>query len=268
MTFRFDDDLALERLDAHTFRASISRNWNIGDIPNGGYLMAVAARALSQALPHPDPFSITAHFFRPVACREVDIRVIPLKSGKKLTYADATLCQDGEDCLRVTAAFGDLDRRDGLDHIAGSPPRVPRLEDCVHADIGFRIFKNLDIRLAPETAAWLHGQYDDTCELTGWVSFADYREPDVLSLALFADAFPPPVLRQIGPVGWVPTIEMTTHIRQRPAPGPLRCRFVTRFISGGYAEEDGEIWDAEDQLVARSRQLALVRLPDGRNKPA
>jgi acyl-CoA thioesterase len=51
---------------------------------------------------------------------------------------------------------------------------------------------------------------------------------------------------------------MTTHVRAMPAPGWLRCRFTTRFVTGGLLEEDGEIWDQSGRLVALSRQLALV----------
>lgn len=62
------------------------------------------------------------------------------------------------------------------------------------------------------------------------------------------------------PIAWAPTIEMTTHVRGLPEPGWPRCRFATRFISGGMLAEDGEIWDESGTLVAQSRQLALVPL--------
>jgi hypothetical protein len=43
-----------------------------------------------------------------------------------------------------------------------------------------------------------------------------------------------------------------------PAPGPLRCRFFSRFLADGMFDESGEIWDSTGTLVAHSRQLALV----------
>lgn len=33
---------------------------------------------------------------------------------------------------------------------------------------------------------------------------------------------------------------------------------ATRFVSGGYHEEDFEVWDSAGALVAQSRQLALL----------
>jgi hypothetical protein len=78
------------------------------------------------------------------------------------------------------------------------------------------------------------------------------------ALDLFADAFPPAMYRTQGPMRWVPTLTLTVHVRGRPRPGWLRCEFATRFLKSGLLEEDGLIWDEAGDLVALSRQLALV----------
>ena len=60
------------------------------------------------------------------------------------------------------------------------------------------------------------------------------------------------------PPGWVPTIELTVHVRGIPAPGPVMCRFHSEVVQNGFLQEDGEVWDSTGALVAQSRQLALL----------
>lgn len=107
------------------------------------------------------------------------------------------------------------------------------------------------------TGLW-RGEPSGVAELGGYTKLQDGREPDLQSLAMSADGFPPPILN-VHMVGWVPTIELTVHFRARPAPGWLTMWFKTRFLVGGLLEEDGEIWDSDGRLVALSRQLAMLR---------
>ena len=62
----------------------------------------------------------------------------------------------------------------------------------------------------------------------------------------------------LGIQGWAPTLELSAHVRARPTPGWLRVRVSTRNLAGGLLEEDAEVWDSSDRLVAQSRQLARV----------
>lgn len=261
MNHVFDQDTAARALDTDCYSAAVSDRWNIGDVPNGGYLLAVATSALQAHLEHPDPVSITGHFFKPVVPGPVRIDVNVSKVGRALSFARARLLQETVECLGVTAVFGDLDARDGIDHVAEPAPAIPDRAHCRRIDFPLAFFQQVDAALTPDSAHWLGGAHDDICELQGWTEFADGRAPDLLSLPLFADAFPPPVLRMVGSLGWVPTVEMTVQIRNRPAAGPLQCRFGCRYITGGLTEEDGELWDSTGRILAISRQLASVRVP-------
>ncbi len=48
------------------------------------------------------------------------------------------------------------------------------------------------------------------------------------------------------------TLELTLHVRARPAPGWLARRVTTRHVSGGYHEEDFEIWASSRSSPASS----------------
>ena len=60
-----------------------------------------------------------------------------------------------------------------------------------------------------------------TASSQAWFRLADGREPDPISLLLVVDALPP-VTFDLGMPGWAPTLELTAHVRARPAPGWLK----------------------------------------------
>lgn len=92
----------------------------------------------------------------------------------------------------------------------------------------------------------------------GYLRWSDDTPMDVFGLLVVADCHFPAVFnsRHMN-VGWVPTLELNIQIRQRPTDGFLTTWFQTRAITGGYLEEDGEVWDANGHLIVLSRQLAL-----------
>jgi hypothetical protein len=96
-------------------------------------------------------------------------------------------------------------------------------------------------------------------EWLGYTEFTDKETIDVFSLLYFADSFPPPIFTHFGPSGWVPTVELTVQVRAVPKSGPLKVQFNTKMLTQGILEEDGLIWDCEDNLVAISRQTAKFR---------
>ena len=246
-------------------------SWSIGGFLNGGYLLAPMAKAAAAASSMPDTLAMTATFLSPPSGGPADITVAIAKRGRQSSVVEIALHQDGRDHVRATAVLGDLDQLHGptLDSPA---PTVPPLEQCVSirnrpgpSGIGLpEIFEHFDVRLAPDIG-WLNGVGPGTANATearieGWTRFADGRDPDVTSLMLFADAFPPAIL-DLYPASWVPTLQYSVYVRARPQGGWLRGSFRTRSMVGGLLEEDGELFDSAGRLVALSRQLALLLPP-------
>lgn len=257
--YEFDQDTLVKPLGGGAYGGQLSDRWSIGHVPNGGYLLALVMSALKQALPGRDPLSITAHYLRPGSAAEARIEVEMIKSGRRFSTAMARLLQSGKESLRVLATYGDLSSDHPLRHADGMPPQLPKRSPVrarSSAEGSMSIRDRFDIELDPATTHFMKGQRAAQAEIRGWLRFADGRRPDVHAMGLIADAFPPAVF-QIADAGWVPTLELTVHIRSRPTSEWLACVFRTRFLQNGLLEEDGEMWDESGALVAMSRQLAL-----------
>jgi acyl-CoA thioesterase len=259
--YEFDQDTAIEQVEPGVFVGRLTDRWNIGAVPNGGYVLAVVLAAVRQALPAPDPLTVTAHYLRPSAPGPVHVHVETIKIGRQYSTAAARLLQNERETARVLATYGDLAAQGGPVHVFGEPPTLPQRNMPISPPAsGFvpattEFTRRVDIR--PARTIFDPLQPGEAPELSGWLRFADGRLPDVHALPVIVDAFPPVVFRVLAP-GWVPTIELTVHVRARPASEWVRCRFRTRFIFGGLLEEDGEVWDEDGTLLALSRQLAAL----------
>ncbi|MCG8312316.1 MAG: thioesterase family protein [Pseudomonadales bacterium] len=257
----YTEDTRVEKVSDSLWRGQVSDRWNIGTIPNGGYLMGIAAQALSEALPHKHPLTITGHFLDRADVGPVDLEFETLRTGRSVSTGTIRFVQNGSERVRFTATYGDLDKTQGETWIGSEPPQWPDLESCLQIKKTLALHERADMFFRPEEGAWIDGDMTDRAEHILVSRFADGSEPDPLSLLFFTDCVPPTVFALYGEAGWVPTLELTVQVRAIPAPGDLLCRFTTRYLTNGLLEEDGEIWDSNNQLVALSRQLAKYRKP-------
>ena len=319
MSENFAEVTAVDKTADGHYQGRIDEGWDIGGVPNGGYVLAIGARAMAESVSRP-PLAVTAHYLSPTHPGPCSVIVEPVRVGRRMATLTARVEQDGRECFRVLGTFGESSSADPV-LVDGTPPELPPYEKCLASapastaphgvSVGESeqgpssgmsswpaIYDRLAIRWRPEDAAFMHGRPTGRAEVAGWFAFADGssgggpsaaprfpasvagRGPyetggsdkgpsaarvDALGLLLVADAFAPPVFNiGLGP-GWVPTLELTVHVRAVPVPGPLRCVFRTHYVQGGLLSEDGEMWDEAGVLVAQSRQLALTpRMSSGR----
>lgn len=263
MGYEFDEDTAVTAVAPGTYSGEISPRWNVGFNPNGGYLMALALQAATDALPHPHPFTTTAHYLRASRPGPVLLDVEVVRTGRSHATAQVRMIQDDAEVMRLLTTFGDLASLDGPTAVSAQPPELPPVEECLTgrprlpSGDTVPIAERFETAVHPDTLGWIHGKPTGTARIAAWMRLVDGREPDPLMLTMVVDALPPPVF-DLGAVGWVPTIELTAHVRAMPATGWLRMVATTRVLQGGYHEEDAEVWDSAGVLVAQSRQLARL----------
>lgn len=258
---QFDDETAVRALPEGRYEGMVAESWSIGDNPNGGYLLSIALRAIAGAGAHPDPISITTHFLRPgTPGGRADVEVDLVRRGRTISTCRATLAQEGKQRIEVLAAMGDLADESAGPALTIPPADIPPPDECPprsgdEQGVSLPILDRLDTRIHPAQAV---AGRAGVAEVSGWIRFADGRPTDSAALPLFADAFPPSLFSLLGDVGWVPTVELTVHVRRRPAPGWIMGRFTTADLGSGRMLEDGCLWDETGALVAQSRQLALL----------
>ncbi len=287
----FDEATAVTRrgdglYDAHPDQrfalvAPGSRETSATSAVNGGVLLATVLRAVLDRSPLPHPVATSAHFLRVPRLAPATIEVTWLKTGRTASTARATLMQDEEAVLEATVTTGTVPDSagpgagaDGGLSWTGAAPVLPPVEECV--DLGpwpgtvapdgtAGYAGQVRMLLDPAVTGWRSGEPSGVPEMRGYFSLRDEREPDVLMLALAVDALPP-VVFGLGAMGWAPTVELTMHLRMVPAPGLLAVQARCRHVSGGWFDEEAEVWDSAGHLVAQSRQLA--RVGRGQVRPA
>ena len=260
------------------YRAALGDGWVIGNAVNGGLLLALLGRALQETVGsegHPDPLAMSAYYLSAAAPGPATVLTETVRSGRTMATGQASIVQDGPDGpdgrpverVRALATYGDLAGLPGDVRTSAQPPILPDPDDCVSATMAppgsagdLPFLHRFDMRLDPDTVGWAVGEPSRRGMIQGWLRMADGREPDPLMLLLAVDTLPP-VTFDLGLPGWAPTLELSAHVRAVPAPGWLRVRVSTRNFAGGLLEEDAEVWDSRDRLVAQSRQLARAPLP-------
>lgn len=260
---------ALPRPDGG-FDLQLSGHWGIGGGRlNGGYQLAAALGPLTTVMAEagrPDPVVASATFLRPALAGPAHVTTTVHRVGRRVASGSARLHQPGPDggpreVLRLEASFTDLAATPAEPWDGEPAPTLPPPEECLDllADTDLRTDSLVVGRVVfrvPELPGWRRREPsgDPTAEF--WVCFADGSDATLGSLAFVVDCATP-VVADLG--RWSSsTAQLTVHLREHPAPGPLACRVRTRHVAHGLHEEDFDVWDSTGALCAQSRQLAVL----------
>lgn len=258
---RFEKDISLTVCGNKQFDGTITPNWSINGIPNGGYLMALMANAMMDHDPSTCNAIVTANFLsrsRPGAAR---LAVEKIAASPQFERFQCSLHQDGSERIRALGTFANQPCNNGFVRYESPLPEIAPRDKCMMmpAMPGYSLFEQMEVYLDPDSVGWVNGSLSEKSEQKGWIRFKEGGGYTVPALLLIADTFPPPVFASQGMVAWVPSIELSVNIRNLPETDWLTCIFRTRFITGGFLEEDGQVWDGSGRLIAVSRQIAQYR---------
>jgi acyl-CoA thioesterase len=253
----FDRDTALRAAGERRWTGHVPSSWFVGKGPNGGFVAALAARALERAVDKP-PRSLTLHYMAPPAEGPIEIEVFVEREGRTTSFVRLAFTQQGQPVASALAACAPwLEGHPEWDD-ARRPDAPPPLE-CEPLPFvdGMPVFlRNYEMRwLGWDTSrrpAWIGG----------WMRTAEPRPTDHALLAAMTDALMPPAFLRLQERPFVPTIDLTIHFRAPLPAGPhpwVLGIFTSAVGAGGVTSEDGQLWSEDGRLLAESRQLAIVR---------
>jgi acyl-CoA thioesterase len=256
----FDADTALEQAGDGHWRAWAPEHWFVARGPNGGYLAALAARA-AEALAGRPLRSLSLHFVAAPAVGPIDVAATLEREGRTYSAVSIRIEQDGAPMTLGLATLGALPE-EGAEWTATAMPDATPVADTqvVSPDQANApaFMRNYEMR-------WALGSDGDVPGSGSWIRTREPRLLDAPLVAAMTDAWAPAAFVALGRFVAAPTLDLTIHIRRPLPPAGMAPddyvlgRFTTRLAVGGVWEEDGELWTPGGELIAQSRQLALVR---------
>tara|TARA_B100000085_G_C18422317_1_gene463234 strand:- start:245 stop:904 length:660 start_codon:yes stop_codon:yes gene_type:complete len=215
-------------------------------------------------LDHKDPLVLSANYIDRVEFGPADIEITKVASTRSTSTAYVSFKQEGNIKIFATVTFTDFSKMAGLKDNLRNEPKFDPYETCTQVPYkeGFspKLDRNLEKKYCSDSLWWKNPNKKNKATLNLYMGWKDGGLVDLFGLILFLDATTPPIYNKLGTVGWVPTLTLTSHIRNIPEPGPLKVIAKTEFITNNYIEEDREIWDSKGNLVGQSKQLAKLRI--------
>jgi acyl-CoA thioesterase len=266
------------------YRVDVEPRWNCPAVPQGGMMVAIAAKAMAVELDDPDQRlrSLTTVFAGQVPSGPVIADVSVLRRGRSMSQAMVDLRAPGADAGHTTVAvFGRS--RTGFEFTDLRMPEVPPPHECPSfrdplppeaAGFAqrppFAFWENVEGRPALGHPPW-EDYVPTSSDCACWYRF---DEPPMLAdgtldpfaVVALCDLMPSSVGERMGPgqPQWLPpSADLTVHLLAAARSEWLLAHLRARRASDGYASLEMATWDQTGQLVAHAAQVMILAFPDG-----
>jgi len=265
---QFENSIIIDRSDEDIFSMTPSKDYFVGNTPHGGYLTAVMQKALSLSMPHPHVINSNTLYLDRTEPKEIIIQVDKIRESRGSSVGRVSLLQDDKLRCMMTGICSDFNYMNGVNDLKTLPPKIFNEDRGLFISLNFdnkqegftpSFIKQTKCEIAKQHAWWLKNEDElgDEARCAGFISMGE-EIPDQFVLSFYSDFFPPVVMNKYGPLGWVPTLSLTTNIRQLPSTSELFMDVIAKDLNKGFFEQDCQIWDLNKNLVATSRQLTRI----------
>ncbi len=265
---QFENSIIIDTSDENIFSMTPSKDYFVGNTPHGGYLTAVMQKALSLSMPHPHVINSNTLYLDRTEPKEIVIQVDKIKESRGSSVGRVSLLQDDKLRCTMTGICSDFNYMNGVNDLETLPPKIFNEDRGLFISLNFdnkqegftpSFIKQTKCEIAKQHAWWLKNEDElgDEARCAGFISMGE-EIPNQFVLSFYSDFFPPVVMNKYGPLGWVPTLSLTTNIRQLPSTSELFMDVIAKDLNKGFFEQDCQIWDLNKNLVATSRQLTRI----------
>ncbi len=265
---QFENSIIIDKSDENIFSMTPSKDYFVGNTPHGGYLTAVMQKALSLSMPHPHVINSNTLYLDRTEPKEISIHVDKIRQSRGSSVGRVSLIQDEKLRCMMTGICSDFNYMNGVNDLETPPPNIFNEKRDLFISLNFdnkqegftpSFIKQTKCDIAKKHAWWLKNENElgDEARCSGFISMGE-EIPDQFVLSFYSDFFPPVVMNKYGPLGWVPTLSLTTNIRQLPTTSELFMDVIAKDLNKGFFEQDCQIWDLNKNLVATSRQLTRI----------
>jgi acyl-CoA thioesterase len=117
---------AVHSLGQGLYSGDIEPGWDIVGNANGGYLLAITARAASASADGLVPVTVTAHFLAPAKPGPVTIATHMERRGRRFSTVRATMSNEEKPLVSMLGSFTQLpEGPHPVERIDAAPPEMP-----------------------------------------------------------------------------------------------------------------------------------------------
>ncbi|KAH7131991.1 thioesterase-like superfamily-domain-containing protein [Dendryphion nanum] len=275
------DATAVEKIGSNTYSCSLTDDWCIGSVPNGGYvtgcILEVVSLHFKTTLAKQDqPHTIALHveFLRRTGTGPATFKVEDVKLGRQASIVHVHMSQDGRDEVIAYVTNSNMKTEQGFSFDVGyslTPPRpsVDLEKLAEDKDKNWYRLKEMpfaSFRKATQKVEWYFPRAGQAATFLAdeWLCFADGSNFTDSSIGFVADMFPQLIEiyrdKTQGPF-WYPTLLLNLDIKKPlPAEGVkwLAIRVQTKQVRNGRMDLEVHVHDAQGDLIALSHHVGFV----------